>query len=270
MTSNFKACFGCHSTPFTREIPNDQLLDFEFFREACNGILGAIQKRMSASIIAPAGSAKSTVVRAVISRLPEARFATHYVKCTDFGKRDMCREIACVCNVPSTGSFPVLLRRVQDKFESCLTESGRRPVLFLDEAQDLRPDVLSMLRILTNFQMDSKLVLSVVLAGQPPLAKVLSQDAQEAIARRIIFYGTLRPLSRDETAKYVEHRMAIAGARLSPFDDASLDAIYEIARGNLRITDNLALAALELTAASKLKVVSSQHIAAARRVQWPS
>ena len=270
MTTNFKATFGCHSTPFTREILSEQFIDFEFFREACNGIHSAIDKRMSACLIAPAGSAKSTVLRAVIARLPEARFATHYVKCTDFGKRDMCREIACVCNVPTTGSFPILLRRVQDKFESFLTESGRRPVLFLDEAHDLRPDVLSMLRVLTNFQMDSKLVLSVVLAGQPPLARVLLQDAQEAIARRVIFYATLRSLSRDETARYVEHRMAIAGARQSPFDEASLDAIYEIARGNLRITDNLALAALELAAASKLKTVSAQHIAAARRVQWPS
>jgi general secretion pathway protein A len=270
MTTSFKSGFGCHSTPFTREIANDQLHDFSFFHEARDNTMRAIEKRMSAAIISAAGSGKSTVVRAVMGRLPEARYLTHYVKCTDVGKRDMCREIACVCSVQSSGAFPILLRRIQDKFESCLTESGRRPVLFLDEAHDLKPDVLSMLRVLTNFQMDSRLVLSVVLAGQPPLARLLSQDAQEAIARRIIHYSTLRPLSRDETAKYVEYRMGIAGARLSPFDEASLDAIYEIARGNLRITDNLALTALELAAAAKLKVVSAQHIAAARRVQWPS
>ena len=267
---NLKSCFGCHSTPFTREISVDQLHEISFFWEARDNIVRAVEKRMSAALIAPAGSGKSTVVRAVIARLPQASYITHYVKCTDIGKRDMCREIACVCGVPPAGFFPTLLRHIQEKFESSLTDSGRRPVLLLDEAHDLRPDVLAMLRVLTNFQMDSKLVLSVVLAGQPPLGKLLSQDDQIAVARRIVHYATLRPLSRDETAKYVEYRMSVAGARQSPFDDASLDAIYEIARGNLRITDNLALEALELAAAAKLKVVSAQHVAAARRVQWPS
>lgn len=270
MSSNLKSCFGCHSTPFTREIPVDQLHEISFFWEARDNILRAVEKRMSAALIAPAGSGKSTVVRAVMARLPQARYVTHYVKCTDIGKRDMCREIACVCGVPSAGFFPALLRRIQDKFESSLTDAGRRPVLLLDEAQDLRPEVLSMLRVLTNFQMDSKLVLSVVLAGQPPLAKLLAQDDQSAVARRIVHYASLRPLSRDETAKYVEYRMSVSGARQSPFDDASLDAIYEIAQGNLRIIDNLALESLELAAAAKLKVVSAQHVAAARRAQWPS
>jgi general secretion pathway protein A len=143
-------------------------------------------------------------------------------------------------------------------------------VLVLDEAHDLRPEVLSMLRLLTNFQADSKLVLSIVLAGQPPLAKLLSQDEHFDIARRIIHYATLRPLSRDETATYVEYRMSVAGAKQSPFDKASLDAIYEIARGNLRVTDNLALGSLECAAAAQLKVISAQHVAAARRMQWPS
>ena len=270
MTTNFKSSFGCHSTPFTREIRVDDLHDIVFHHEARDNILRAIDKRMSAALICGPGSGKSTVVRAVMARLPEARYVTHYVKCTDISKRDMCREIATACCVQSAGTFPKLLRRVQDKFESSLADSARRPVLFLDEAHDLRPEVLSMFRVLTNFEMDSKLVLSVVLAGQPALASLLSRDEQAAIARRIIHYASLRPLSRDETAKYVEYRMAVAGAKRSPFDDASLDAIYEIARGNLRIIDNLALESLELAAAAKLKVVSAQHVAAARRAQWPS
>lgn len=270
MMTNFKSSFGCHATPFTREIRVEELHDLPFCHEARDNILRAIEKRMSAALIAGPGSGKSTVVRAVMGRLSEARYMTHYVKCADIGKRDMCREIACACAVQSAGSFPTLLRRIQEKFESSLADSGRRPVLFLDEAHDLRPEVLAMLRVLTNFQMDSKLVLSLVLAGQPPLAKRLAQDDQNAIARRIIHYASLRPLSRDETANYVEYRMSVAGAKHSPFDDASLDAIYEIARGNLRIIDNLALESLELAAAAKLKVVSAQHVAAARRAQWPS
>ena len=267
---DFQSTFGCHSVPFTREIRNEDLFALPFFHEARDNILRAIEKRSSAALIAAAGSGKSTVVRSVIGQLPEARYNTHYVKCTDIGKRDMCREIAHVCSVPTAGSFPSLLRNIQDKFESSLADAGRRPTLFLDEAHDLRPDVLGMLRVLTNFHMDSRLVLSVVLIGQPDLGKLLSRDDQDAIARRILHYATLRPLSRDETAKYVEYRMSLAGARQSPFDAPALDAIYEIARGNLRCTDNLALESLELAAAAKLQVVGAQHVSQARRSLWPS
>jgi type II secretory pathway predicted ATPase ExeA len=267
---DLKSTYGCHSIPFTRELSDDDLIKLSFVEEARANILRAIVKRSSAAVIGPSGSGKSTLMRALIASLPDARYATHYVKCTDFGKRDMCREIACVCGVQPAGSFPMLLRRLQDKFEGTLSDSGRIPVLFLDEAHDLRPDVLGMLRIITNFNMDSRLVVSLVLAGQPALARILSRDDQDAVARRIIHYVRLRPLSRDETANYVQYRMSIAGARQSPFDAAALDAIYEIARGNLRQTDNLALESLELAASAKLQVVGAQHISAARRALWPS
>jgi general secretion pathway protein A len=266
---DLKSAYGCHATPFTREMRTADHYSLPFFDQARDGILRAVEKRASAALIALAGSGKSTVLRATLDRLPEARYVTHYVKCSSISKRDMCREIARVCGVASAGSFPVLLHRLQEKFEGVVTDSGRRPVLFLDEAHDLRPDVLGMLRVITNFQMDSRLVLSVVLAGQPDLAKTLNRDDQDAVARRIVHYATLRPLSRDETAKYVEHRITVVGAGQCPFDAGALDALYEIGRGNLRTTDNLALEALELAAAANLKVVGAQHVAAARKNVWP-
>lgn len=267
---DLKSAFDCHSTPFTREVSIGERYSLPFFDQAKDGILRALEKRSSAALIAAAGSGKSTVLRSVLQSLPEARYATHYVKCTSINKRDMYREVARVCGVQSSGSFPVLLHKLQEKFEGDLSDSGRRPVLILDEAHDLRPDVLGILRVLTNFQMDSRLVLSVVLAGQPDLGNTLNRDDQDAMARRILHYATLRPLSREEIAKYVEHRITIAGAHQCPFDAGAMDALYEIGRGNLRSTDNLALESLELAAASNLKVVGAGHVATARKSLWPS
>ena len=121
-----------------------------------------------------------------------------------------------------------------------------------------------MLRILTNFDMDSRLVLSLVLAGQPPLRTLLARDDQEAMARRIIHYAQLRLLSRDELAQYVAHRCAIAGAARAPFDDRSLDAIFEIGRGNLRATDDLAFKSLDYAAAVMPPSLSSTSSPRAR------
>jgi general secretion pathway protein A len=266
---DLKSTFGFHTIPFTRELGTDDAFALPLYEQARDGLLRAIDKRMSAALISPAGTGKTTVLRGVIARLPEARYRVHYVKCTSLSKRDMCREIARACAIPLAGSYPMLVHRLQERFETDLADQGHRPVLVLDEAHDLRPDVLAMLRVLTNFQMDSRLVLSIVLAGQPDLGKMLGRDDQDAIARRIAHYATLRSLSRDEIGSYVAHRCSIAGARQTPFDASALDALFEIGRGNLRATDNLALEALEMAARAKLPVVSAQYLAAARKVLWP-
>lgn len=269
MSTDLRSAFGLNTTPFTREIPHDQMIIFPMQQEALDGMRRAVERRMSAAFIAPAGTGKTALVRLLSTQLPEARYRVHYVKVTDLSKRDICREIACACSVPPAGSYPSLVRKLQTRFEGNVGDDGVRPVLILDDAQDLRPDVLSILRILTNFQMDSQLVLSVILAGQSPLKKMLASEDQEAIARRMAHYASVRPLSRDETTTYIEHRLTVAGVSRSPFDKASIDAIYEISRGNLRVIDSIALESLEIVARAGLKVVSAQHVAAARKGLFP-
>jgi general secretion pathway protein A len=268
MPTDLRSTFGFHIVPFTREIRPEQQLALPFFDEILAALLRAVDNRMSCALLGPSGAGKTTLLRRFCSVLPEARYRVHYVKVTDLSKRDMCREIAVACGAEPAGSYPMLVRRLEEHFQSVADTEARRPVLILDECQDFRPDVLSMLRILTNFEMDSRLVLSLVLAGQPSLKQLLARDDLDAMARRIIHYAQLRLLSRDEVDTYVAHRCALAGAATSPFDARCLDAFFEIARGNLRTTDDLALKSLEHAALSGHKTVSVQHVIAARKDLW--
>jgi len=267
-TLDWRAAFGFRTTPFTREIRPEDHFTLPLFDDAHNGLRRCVEGRMSAALIAPAGCGKTGLFRRLLASLPEARYQVRYVKVTDLSKRDMCREIAHACGAPPAGSYPVLVRRLQERFEGVSQTDGLRPVLLVDEAHEMRPDVLAMMRLLTNFQMDSLLVLSIVLAGQPPLKAMLSRDDQQAIARRLCHYATLRPLSRDELAQYIAHRCTVAGAD-SPFDQGALDTIFEISRGNMRAADGLCLKALERAALAKHKAVGSQHVLAARKDLWP-
>lgn len=269
MANDFRGRFGFRSSPFTREFPVDQRFALELFDETLADLSRAIEARASAALIGPAGTGKTAILRALAHALPEARYRVHYVKVTDLSKRDMCREIASTCGAEPAGSYPMLVRRLQERFQSATAVDGVRPVLILDEAQDLRPDVLAILRTLTNFEMDSRLVLSVLLAGQTPLRDLLRREAHEAIAKRLAHYAYLRLLSRDETLRYVAHRCAIAGAATVPFDARALDAVYEISSGNLRAIDSLALKSLELAHDANASVVDSNHVARARKLVSP-
>mgnify|MGYP001257849107 CR=1 FL=1 len=252
---DYRSRFGFHACPFTRELANKDRFGLEDFDEAIEAVLATLDSRMSCALIAPAGTGKTSVLRAVIARLPEARYRTHYVKVTSLSNRDMCREIAQAVGLAPAGTYPTLVRR--------------RPVLILDEAHDLRPDPLAMLRVLTNFDMDSKLVVSIVLAGQPKLRDLLRRDDLVDVAGRLAHYATLRLLSRDEVNRYVEHRCTIAGALHVPFDQDAVDALYEIGRGNLRATDQLARKALEITHRADHDVCSAAHVAQARKWGCP-
>jgi type II secretory pathway predicted ATPase ExeA len=89
------------------------------------------------------------------------------------------------------------------------------------------------------------------------------------VAKRLSHYATLRLLSRSETQAYLEHRSTVAGAKSVPFDAKSIDAIYEIGRGNLRATDSLALKSLEIAHDHDADTVDPTHVVGARKVLWP-
>lgn len=261
--------FRFQQTPFTREIRPQDHFRLPFFDEAVDGLCRCVESRMSGALIAPAGTGKTALLRRLRAALPEARFQVHYVKITDLCKRDLCREIALACGAAPAGSFNALVRKLQERFEQSLHSDGRRPVLLLDEAHDLRLESIGIVRLLTNFEMDSSLVLSVVLCGQRRLKTMLERDDQEALARRIYHYATLRLLSRDELIDYVRHRCTIAGAPTVPFDAGALESLYEISLGNLRAVDSLALKALERAAIAKIICVDSQRVIEARKELWP-
>jgi general secretion pathway protein A len=267
--NDLRSQFGFHTMPFTREMAIEHRLSLPLFDEPLLALRRVVDQRMSGALIAPAGTGKTALLRALCAQLPEARYRIHYVKVTGLSKRDMCREIATAIGSEPAGIYPTLVRRLQEHFAAVSDADGLRPVLVIDEAHELRTDVLAMLRLLTNFEMDSRLVLSILLAGQLPLRSMLRRDELEDIARRIAHYAVLRPLSRTETQRYLEHRCTVAGANTTPFDDAARDAIYEIGRGNLRATDRLALKGLEMANADSCDVVNANHLVEARKFLWP-
>lgn len=256
--------FAFQTMPFTCEIDWSKRCTFDCCDQVLAELMTAVDRRMSAALIGPAGTGKTFLLRQLRQKLPEARYRVRYLKVTDLSKRDMCREIAAVVGVPAAGTYPALVRKLQDTLVSSVDTDGLRPVVLIDEAHDMRPSVLGLLRILTNFDMDSRLVVSLILAGQPPLLNLLQRNDLADVAQRLSYCGCLRLLSREEVQSYVSHRMTIAGGKPEWFAREALEAIAEISRGNLRAIDFLALRSLQAAAEGNKQVVDANHVVAAR------
>lgn len=105
---------------------------------------------------------------------------------------------------------------------------GIVPVLFIDEAQLLRPDMLELIRFLLNFETNTQKLLQIVLFGQNELAYNL--EGKKELKSRM-YRSALASLTRDDMAKMIEFRFQLAGGKRHPFTDDALDEIFRVSLG---------------------------------------
>ena len=112
---------------------------------------------------------------------------------------------------------------------------GRRVVLIVDEAQNLSTETLEQVRLLTNLETATTKLLQIILIGQPELRDLLDRAELRQLAQRITGRYHLDPLSREESAGYVRHRMRVAGATAEVFTPSALREIQRLSHGVPRV-----------------------------------
>ena len=113
--------------------------------------------------------------------------------------------------------------------------NGRRTILLVDEAQNLSTDVLEQIRLLTNLETAKQKLLQIILIAQPELRDKLASTELRQLAQRVTGRCHLEPLSREETARYVEHRLKVAGALGEIFSDPAKREVYRLTGGVPRL-----------------------------------
>jgi type II secretory pathway predicted ATPase ExeA len=129
------------------------------------------------------------------------------------------------------------------KFNQWLLErhrAGETAVLVVDEAQNLSPQVLEEIRLLTNLETSTEKLLQIVLSGQPELETKLAQAQLRQLRQRITLRTKTHPLTRGELATYVRERLRIAGCDGQPiFTSEALEAIFDYSKGVPRVVNLL-------------------------------
>ncbi len=147
---------------------------------------------------------------------------------------------------------------------------GRRVVVVIDEAQNLSPEALEQVRLLTNLETTKDKLLQMVLLGQPELRQLLERQNLRQLSQRITARYHLAPLGQDETYAYVRHRMKVAGASQNPFGPAALHALYQRSGGVPRLINIIADRALAGAYAKESLTVSARLVREAADEVQPS
>jgi general secretion pathway protein A len=207
------------------------------------------------------GTGKTTVCRAFLEQRPDSvdvalvlnpaltvQELLHTV-CDEFG-----------IEVPAEVDSSRLLVERLNRYLLQAHAGGRRPVLLIDEAQNLSPAVLEQIRLLTNLETHRHKLLQIFLIGQPELGEVLRQPGLRQLAQRITARYHLRPLSPDETGDYIRHRLAVAGVGRRLFTAAALRRIHRLTGGIPRLINILCDRTLLGAYATQRKIVDSRIV----------
>ncbi len=124
------------------------------------------------------------------------------------------------------------------------SREGKTVLIIVDEAQNLAPDVLEEIRLLTNLGQGDSQPVQIILVGQPELDLTVNRPDLAQIRQRIRVHYNLDPLSRQETGEYIHHRMGVAGCDREVFTTGAVDTIYQFSRGVPRLVNTLAGEAL--------------------------
>jgi hypothetical protein len=151
--------------------------------------------------------------------------------------------------------------RLHEEFNRRLLQearAGNRFIVVIDEAQNLAPEVLETVRLLSDFETPRAKLLQIILSGQPELATKLASSGLAQLRQRISIVNQLEPLPSWEIKNYIEHRLQIAGYVGNPlFTGEALAQIADFTEGNPRNVNNFCFNALSLVCALRQKMVDS-------------
>jgi len=256
----YRKHFGLTRHAFTKEIEPDDLFPSSSGRELDVRLGHLIEMRGIGLITGDAGSGKTCATRKTTSALHTGLYRVVYVPLSTGNVMDLYKTIAWELGLPTERSRAALYRQIKNEVSRLALDARCRPVLIVDEAHHLRPDVLEDLRLLTNYQMDADNRLCLLLVGHAELRRRIGMAAYEALNQRIVMRYHLGGLSRDELPLYLAHLLRLAGTELPLFEPASIEAIFQATQGLPRKVNLLCHHALLAAAVHKAKSVSIDHI----------
>ncbi len=216
-------------------------------REALASLVyGVEQERGFLAMIAPPGMGKTTLLFQLLERLRNSA-RTAFLFNTQCDSRQLLSFLLTDLGVDLQQSDPVKLHEQLHALLLRTAHEGRRCVFIIDEAQNLDSAVLETVRLLSNFETPRSKLLQIVISGQPNLSERLAEPGLAQFRQRISIMTRLKPLSAKDTARYIHHRLRVAGYEgESLFSQEGLERVAALGNGIPRVINNLCFNALSL------------------------
>ena len=214
------------------------------------------------------GTGKTTLTRTMIKRIPpHVRVA--YILNSKLNTTDVLASICDELNIelPANTELSFTKKCIDALNQDLLAAhaEGKKTLIVLEEAQNLTPEVLETLRLLSNLETSTQKLLHILLVGQPELLEILAQKELRQLNQRVVSRFHLSPLDKDDLSNYINHRLHRAGAKRAIFEPACISVLFKLTGGVPRLINLVCHQALVAAYASGQKTVSAKLVSQAAK-----
>jgi len=234
----YREHWGLSRAPFQTVPDPDFFCPFPAYQEILDRLLYVAEYGKGVALVSgEIGSGKSTLSRVLIFRLNEEKYDVGLVINPSIPAKELLYEIALQLGISSPKGQRSAIFRAINKHVLRNAQKGKNTVLIIDEAQTITQKAsFEELRMLLNFQLSDRHLLTLFLLGQPDLNEKIAH--QPPLNQRVAVRMNIGPLTLEETASYIEYRLEKAGAKRRIFTDEAIKMIYQEAEGLPRSINN--------------------------------
>jgi general secretion pathway protein A len=213
--------------------PDPRFLFFsERHRDAVDSLLYGVEHRKGFVVLTgEVGCGKTTVCRSVLNQLPAGTHSAMILN-PSLTPSQLIRSILLDLGLEPTGRDKLVHIAQLNRFLLQCLEHNENVCVIIDESQNLDPQLMEQVRMLSNLETDQHKLMQIILSGQPELKERLQQPELRQLRQRVMVHCDLEPLSAIETALYIQHRLNVAGSggriHLTP---AAVELVHKSAAG---------------------------------------
>lgn len=229
--------FGFSEKPFTIT-PNPHFIFLSsIHREAFARLLYGVDSHAGfIALTGEVGTGKTTMLRTLLTQLDPDKYRSALIFNPCMSGEQLLESICKEFGIQPAGHDRFSYLEALNRFLLEQSLVGRTVILVIDEAQNLAPDVLEQVRMISNLETERDKLIQIILAGQPELDAVLSRHDLRQLNQRITVRCCLAPMKLNDTHDYINHRLKVSGSRIPGiFSRKSIKQIYRFSRGIPRL-----------------------------------
>jgi type II secretory pathway predicted ATPase ExeA len=256
MKENILNFYGLKRMPFGKDIASVDLFQTRALEDSLAMIQLGMEDEDLLLLTGSIGCGKSVILRACMAAVDQNRYLPIYLRGNSMTQADLYRLILIELKVDP----PRYLAKARLLFYATMTDLSRKPLVFIDDAQDVGQDALLSLKAMVNFNQDSRSFITVVLAGQPELRTLLAYSHFQALRQRIKLSIHLSGMDLAETCAYIAHNLKVAGRPSPLFSDSAMIEIFKRSGGLARQINALCYQSIVNGAIARREIIDTHDV----------
>ncbi len=252
--------YGLEFNPFDKEIDTKYHYETNDLKMMKNRLDFLKEHPSIALFTGSPGLGKTFAIRTFMNELNSSLYKFIYISLSSLSVLDFYKELAYELGIEPKYRKIDIYKQIKEAIINIVLNKKIKIIICVDEAQYLKTDILNDLKMLLNFELDSKNYFSLILMGQPILNDILNRNIHEATRQRITISYNFQGLTREELTDYISSRLSIAHGNNNIFAPEAIEAIYNSCNGSIRTANNIITKSLIIASGKGKNFIESDII----------